>query len=127
MSQSTEDDLTPTMSAPQPENIELQQELTDTCEGVTTKEHRTLSEKGLMYHQSRVDHLSAKLTRVGKDLDSLTRPYVRKQILNYYQKRLFEVYKTYTNLSSDFLNFLIGHNTDESAREQAGLTLITHR
>ncbi|XP_065939369.1 uncharacterized protein [Magallana gigas] len=62
-----EDDLTPTMSTPQ----SMEQELTDTCEGVTTREHRTLSEKGLMFYQSRVDHLSAKLTRVGKDLDSL--------------------------------------------------------
>lgn len=65
MSQPTEDDLTPTMSTPQ--SMEQEQELTDTCEGVTTREHRTLSEKGLMFYQSRVDHLSAKLTTVGKD------------------------------------------------------------
>uniref|UniRef100_A0A8W8MDH0 Uncharacterized protein n=1 Tax=Magallana gigas TaxID=29159 RepID=A0A8W8MDH0_MAGGI len=123
MSQPTEDDLTPTMSTPQ--SMEQEQKLTDTCEGVTTREHRTLSEKGLMFYQSRVDHLSAKLTRVGKDLYSLLNTTICEETdIELLSKRLFEVYKTYENLSSDFLNFLIRHNTDDSAREQAGLTLI---
>lgn len=95
------------MSAPQPRNMEwLTEKLTGTCEGVTTREQRTWFEKGLMYYQSWVDHLSAKLTRVGRDLDTLLYTTICEETgIKILSKRLFEVYQTYENLNSDFWTF----------------------